>query len=310
MGAMTKKKSGAGRKRATVATARKVVTSATGAKRATGAKSGPAGKSATGGKGATGEKSATGGKATAGKSSRAGKSARGGKGATTRTRTIVGQDFSPAVSRRPENSRDVARMLRVALTGGIATGKSYVLQQFRQRGVPCLDADLLAHGVIAAGTEATAAIAGRFGREILAPDGAVDRRKLGQVVFADQAARRELEAIVHPAIFRAITAGLHAFELIGHYPLAIVDIPLLYETGRAGDFDKVIVTTCAPELQLARLLERGLTTAQARQRLTAQWPSAEKAARADIVITTDGSLAETDRQVERASALLAGKTHG
>src|SRR3954469_15796391 len=106
-------------------------------------------------------------------------------------------------------------MLKIALTGGIATGKSYVLDQFRRRGVPCLDADELAHGVMVAGTEATAAIVERFGAEMLAPDGSVDRKKLGPVVFADPSARRDLEAIVHPAVYRAIAAGLRGFELVG-----------------------------------------------------------------------------------------------
>src|SRR5262245_1614732 len=105
-------------------------------------------------------------------------------------------------------------MLKVALTGGIATGKSYVLDQFRRRRVPCLDADVLAHGVTAAGTEATAAIASRFGPEILASDGSVDRAKLGPIVFADPTARHALEEIVHPAVYRAIVAGLRAFELL------------------------------------------------------------------------------------------------
>jgi dephospho-CoA kinase len=197
-------------------------------------------------------------------------------------------------------------MLKVALTGGIATGKSYVLQQFRQHGVPCLDADLLVHGATGAGTEATMAIAERFGADVLAADGAVDRRKLGTIVFADPASRRELEAIVHPAVYRAIAAGLRAFALVGNYPMAIVDIPLLFETGRAGDFDRVIATLCAPDVQLARLVERGLTTEHARLRLAAQWPAEEKAARADIVIRTDGSFAETDRQVTAALATLTG----
>src|SRR5579864_5827019 len=123
-------------------------------------------------------------------------------------------------------------MLRIALTGGIATGKSYVLEQFRKRGVPCLDADVLAHGVEAAGTEATAAIAARFGPDVLAADGSVDRAKLGPIVFADAAARRDLEAIVHPAVHRAITAGLRGFELLGSDAFAVVDVPLLFETGR------------------------------------------------------------------------------
>jgi dephospho-CoA kinase len=199
-------------------------------------------------------------------------------------------------------------MLNIALTGGIATGKSYVLEQFRQRGVPCLDADLLAHGATGAGTEATMAIAERFGAGVLAADGGVDRRKLGAIVFADPSARRELEAIVHPAVYRAIAAALRAFALVGNYPIAIVDIPLLYETGRAGDFDKVIATFCPPEAQLARLLERGLTIEQARQRLAAQSPADEKAARADIVIKTGGSFAETDRQVADVLATLTGGT--
>ena len=189
-------------------------------------------------------------------------------------------------------------MLRIALTGGIATGKSHVLEQFRRRGIPCLDADALAHGVTAAGTEATAAIADRFGGEILSPDGAVNRAKLGPIVFADPAARKDLEAIVHPAVYRAITAGLRGFELLGEYPLAVVDVPLLYETGAEKNFDRVIVTACAPERQVARLRERGMSDIEARQRIAAQWPTAEKVSRADFVITTDGTFEDTDRQLD------------
>ena len=189
-------------------------------------------------------------------------------------------------------------MLKVALTGGIATGKSYVLDQCRRRGVPCLDADELAHGVTGAGTEATAAIAARFGAAILAADGSVDRKALGLIVFADGAARRELEAIVHPAVYRAITAGLRGFELMGDGAFAVVDVPLLYETGAEQGFDRVIVTACAPEIQLARLIERGVTEAAARQRLAAQWPQEKKASRANFVINTDGACADTDTQVD------------
>src|SRR5881394_2271952 len=136
-------------------------------------------------------------------------------------------------------------MLRVALTGGIATGKSYVLGQFRGRGIACLDADALVRGVQASGTEATAAIAARFGSDVLAADGSVDRRKLGPIVFDDAQARRELEAIVHPAVYRAITAGLRGFELVGDGAFAVVAVPLLYETGAEKGFDRVIVTACA-----------------------------------------------------------------
>lgn len=194
-------------------------------------------------------------------------------------------------------------MLRVALTGGIATGKTYVLQRLQQHGVPCLDADMLAHGVMAPGTEATAAIAERFG-DVLDADGAVDRVKLGPVVFADPSARRDLEAIVHPAVYRAIAAGLRGFERIGGSPLAVVDIPLLYETGHAAEFSKVIATLCPPEVQLARLAERGLSREAAAQRLAAQLPADEKAARADYVIRTDGSFDDTDARVSEVLSEL------
>jgi dephospho-CoA kinase len=195
-------------------------------------------------------------------------------------------------------------MLKVALTGGIATGKTYVLDRLRQRGVPCLDADELAHGATGPGTEATMAIAARFGPEVIGADGGVDRGKLGPIVFADAAARRDLEAIVHPAVYRAITAGIRAFEMTGESRLAVVAIPLLYETGADKQFDRVVVTACSRDLQVARLVERGLTEEAARQRLAAQLPTEEKAARADFVIRTDGAFEETDAQIERVIASL------
>lgn len=187
-------------------------------------------------------------------------------------------------------------MLRIALTGGAATGKSYVLDQFRKHGVPVMVADDLAHGVTAAGTEATAAIAARFGADVIGADGAVDRQVLGPIVFADVTARRELEAIIHPAVYRAIEAGMRAFEKSGD-ALAVVEIPLLYESGHAKDFDKVIVTACTADTQLARLVARGIPETRAHQMIAAQKPTAEKAAQADFVIRTDGSTADTDAQV-------------
>src|SRR5581483_5632250 len=194
--------------------------------------------------------------------------------------------------------KPVPPMTRIALSGGIATGKSYVLERFRQRGIPCLDADALAHGVEAAGTEATTQIAARFGADVLAADGSVDRRKLGPIVFADPSARRELEAIVHPAVYRAIAAGIRGFELTGER-VVIVDVPLLFETGHEKEFDRVIVTSCPPDVQPARLRERGMTDEDARRRLAAQWPTDKKIAGATHVIRTDGTFAETDRQIEQ-----------
>jgi dephospho-CoA kinase len=139
---------------------------------------------------------------------------------------------------------------------------------------------------------------------MLTGEGAVDRRRLGPVVFGDAAARRDLEAIVHPAVYRAIAAGIRAFELTGDAPLVVVDVPLLYETGRHADFDRVVATCCPPAMQVARLVARGLTEAEARQRLAAQLPAADKAARAHHVIRTDGTFEETDARVGAVVRLL------
>jgi dephospho-CoA kinase len=189
-------------------------------------------------------------------------------------------------------------VLKVALTGGIATGKSYVLDRIRRSGVPCLDADELAHDVTRAGTEAARAIARRFGDRMLDATGAVDRAALGAIVFADADARRSLEAIVHPVVYRAIGEWLRALERAEDVCLAVVDVPLLYETGRATDFDRVIATVCPRAVQIARLLSRGLTREEAERRLEAQLPADEKAARADFAIATGGTFEETDRQVD------------
>jgi dephospho-CoA kinase len=193
--------------------------------------------------------------------------------------------------------------LKVALTGGIATGKSYVLNQFRKHGVACLDADEIAHSVMSAGTDATAAIAARFGTTVLGADGSVDRTKLGSIVFADAAARKALEAIVHPDVYQALSAAMRSAELAGE-PLVIADIPLLFETGAEDKFDRIIVTTCPIDMQLARLVERGLSEAAARQRLSAQWPADTKISRADFVIRTDGTREDTNRQVDQVLTAL------
>lgn len=199
-------------------------------------------------------------------------------------------------------------MRKVALTGGIATGKSYVLERFLRLGVPCLDADALAHGVLVAGTEVTSAIVARFGHAVLDEKGAVDRRRLGAIVFSDEQARRDLEALVHPAVRRAMAVGLKAFERTGQVPFAIVAIPLLYETGGQRGFDLVIATHCPRSVQFERLRSRGLTHEEAEQRLAAQVPVDEKAARADVVIETDGTFAETDAQVDRLFHQLSEQT--
>lgn len=194
-------------------------------------------------------------------------------------------------------------MVRAALTGGIATGKSFVLKCFAALGVPVVDADLLAREVVAPGTDVLDAIARRFGRGILTAEGPLDRRALAHVVFRDRAARSDLEAIVHPAVYRRVGAWFLALPTTTS--LAMADIPLLFETGHAPDFDAVVVCACSPEEQLRRLVARdGLSHADARARLVAQWPIHEKVARADYVIRTDGGMADTEREVRKTWAKL------
>lgn len=194
---------------------------------------------------------------------------------------------------------------RVALTGGIATGKSYVRGRFEALGVPTIDSDVLAREAVAPGTPGLAAVVSRFGRDILDADGALDRQKLGRIVFADPEARKALEVIVHPEVRGATERWFASLDPARH-PMAIADIPLLYEVGRDPDFDAVVVAACAPETQLRRLMRRdGLSEAEARQRLAAQLPIDDKAGRADFVIRTDGSFADTDQQVREVLEALA-----
>ena len=189
-------------------------------------------------------------------------------------------------------------MKRVALTGGIATGKSYALRRLETLGIPTLDADRLAREAVQPGTAGWTAVRERFGERVLGPEGAIDRGRLAAIVFSDPAARDALEAIIHPEVYRQIHAWF-AEEAARGAPVAIADIPLLFETGRAHEFDRVIVVACAPEVQLQRLMARDrMDDAAARQRIAAQWPIDEKIARADDVIRTDGTFEETDRAVD------------
>jgi len=189
-------------------------------------------------------------------------------------------------------------MLKVALTGGIATGKTHVREGFDSLGVPTIDADTLAREVMMPSSPALQAAVQRFGRGILSDDGTLDRRALAAIVFTDEQARKDLEAIVHPAVYAAIAAWFVRLAAKGAPPVAIADVPLLYETGNAGSFDRVIVVSCPPETQLARVMARdGFTEAEARLRLEAQWPIGEKVRRADYVIETSGSFENTQHQV-------------
>jgi dephospho-CoA kinase len=187
---------------------------------------------------------------------------------------------------------------QVALTGGIATGKSYCLARFAALGVPTIDADRLARLAVAPGSPGLAAVAHRFGAAVVRADGTLDRAALATIVFADRIARTDLEAIVHPDVYRRIREWFAQLPL--GTPLAIADIPLLFETGHEHEFDAVIVVACSPEEQLRRLVARdGLPEADARARLAAQSPIDEKVRRAHYVIRTDDGFAETDAEIAR-----------
>jgi dephospho-CoA kinase len=188
------------------------------------------------------------------------------------------------------------RVRRVALTGGIATGKSTCLGRFAALGVPVIDSDVLAREAVAPGTPGLAAVAARFGPAVLATDGSLDRGRLAEIVFADPRARIDLEAIVHPFVFDRIVEWFDRQPRTG---FAIADVPLLYEAGHAGDFDVVIVAACSPDEQLARVIARdGLSEADARRRIASQWPIERKRALADYVVDTSGSVEETVRRVD------------
>ena len=197
-------------------------------------------------------------------------------------------------------------MLRAALSGGIATGKSFCLARFAALGAATIDADILARDAVAPGSVGLEQVVRRFGAGVLLDDGRLDRPALGRLVFADRAARADLEAIIHPLVYRRIDDWFA--DLPSGTRVALADIPLLFETGHQHDFERVVVCACDAAEQLRRLVTRDrLTAAEARARLAAQWPIAEKVRRADYVIRTDGTFAETEAQVRQVYEVLAAE---
>ena len=193
----------------------------------------------------------------------------------------------------------------VGLTGGIASGKSTVARLIAGRGIPVLDADQLARQAVEPGQPALAEIA-RLWPQAISGDGRLDRRALGAIVFADGAARARLEAILHPRIAALADQQAAALAAQGH-PLAFYEASLLVETGRHRHLDGLVVVTVTPETQLARATARdGLSPEEARARIAAQLPLADKLAVATFVIDNDGSVEATDAQVARLLAGLRG----
>jgi len=199
-------------------------------------------------------------------------------------------------------------MLRVGLTGGLASGKSTVAGFFRELGAFHLDADRLAHELIAPGGGAEREVISRFGGGILGTDGAINRKALAAIVFSDPQALADLNAIVHPKVRKEIAQRI-ADQESGASPaeVALVDAALLVESGIQRDLDALIVVACPEPVQIARAVARGgLTEAEARARIAAQAPLAQKVAVADFVVDNGASLGETKRQVTRVWDALGG----
>ena len=193
-------------------------------------------------------------------------------------------------------------MRLVGLTGGIASGKSTLAAALRALGAPVIDADVLAHAAVRPGTPALREIARQFGPGVLGPDGELDRKAMAALVFPDPAARARLEAIVHPAVRAAVASETARLAAAGH-GLAFYDVPLLYERGLEREVDCVVVVHAPRDLQAQRLLARdGMTLAEAEARLDAQLPIDEKALRADVVVSNEGTV---DALRSRAAPLLA-----
>ncbi len=189
------------------------------------------------------------------------------------------------------------------LTGGVGMGKSTAAQFLRQHGAQVVDTDELARQLVEPGQPALMEIQAVFGKGIVAPDGQLRRDELAQIIFTDPAARKKLEDILHPRIRERWLAQVETWRRENR-TLAVVVIPLLFETKAESHFDKTICAACSASAQRERLLARGWTPVQIQQRLAAQWPVEQKIARADFVVWTEGALDVPARQVERVLAAL------
>ncbi len=190
--------------------------------------------------------------------------------------------------------------MNIGLTGGIATGKSTVAKLLTERGAKLIDLDKIAREVVEPGQPALHAIAERFGQAVLQPDGSLDRKKLGAVVFSDLEERKALEAITHPAIRAVMKERMARYEAEEPDRLVVVDVPLLFESKLESYFEQVMVVYVPRETQLRRLIERdALTPEEAEKRLATQMDIEEKKRRADILIHNTGTPEDTDRQIDR-----------
>jgi len=191
-------------------------------------------------------------------------------------------------------------VLRVGLTGGIASGKSTVARTFRELGAHVLDADRIAREIVPPGSPALARIARAFGKELIRPDGTLDRAALGAVVFADAGKRRVLEGILHPLILDEIDRRVDELERSDPQGVVIVEAALILEMGRQAEFDTLVVVWADEQQQRRRMMQRdGLSAEDAGRRLDAQMPLAEKRGRAQFVVDNSGDQAACRADAER-----------
>lgn len=189
-------------------------------------------------------------------------------------------------------------MLLVGLTGGIGSGKSTVARLLEKRGAVVFDADLLAREAVEPGTPGHAAVIERFGADVLAPGGELDREALASIVFADPSARRDLEEIVHPEVRRLFAEGSEAYRDTDR--VVVFSAPLLVETGMHTAFEILVVVSATVATQIERLMrQRGMSESSIRARIVAQAPLEDKAAVADFLVDNEGTLDELESQVDR-----------
>lgn len=196
-------------------------------------------------------------------------------------------------------------MLRVALTGGIACGKSVVARVLQQKGCALHSADAAAHDLMSPGRPAWKKTVSRFGRTVLKKDGTIDRGRLGPIVFSDPGARRFMNGLIHPLVLAEMKRLTARLEREGKTQIFVSEAALTIEAGYAPFFDKVVVVHCAEDVQVQRLMERdGIGQAEARKKIGTQMARDEKLRHADYAIDTSGSVQDTVEQTERLYAAL------
>jgi dephospho-CoA kinase len=189
-------------------------------------------------------------------------------------------------------------MLKVGLTGGIASGKSTVASLLRDQDCMVLEMDPIGHELLEPGQAAYDEVVRDFGDSILGPGDAIDRSKLGAIVFADAAKRARLNQILHPRILDVVQKWFAALDRPGGPEFAVVEAALIVESGFHKSLDNLVVCWCRPEQQLERLIQRGLTREQSQLRISAQMPTEKKRQLADEVVDCSGAIEETERQVK------------